>query len=149
MEFLFVLTEAAFSLRMDKSEALKIDARHLSVLSRPRFMERLSRSTTTSQSGRAAEKVRGDVKYFCNSMAAEIVELIRGSSYFPSIAMMQVVTRKSNSQEERWGSHIWKSEPTKSRGKQDIAIELSPCIIPSTCYVPLATSFRSTFWLQR
>jgi hypothetical protein len=74
MEFLFVLMEAAFSLRMDKSEALKIDARHLSVLSRPRFMERLSRSTTTSQSGRAAEKVRGDVKYFCNSMAAEIVD---------------------------------------------------------------------------
>jgi hypothetical protein len=40
MEFLSVLTAAAFSLRTDKNEALEIDARHLSVLSRPRFMER-------------------------------------------------------------------------------------------------------------
>jgi hypothetical protein len=88
MESLFVLTEAAFSLRTDKSEALKIDAGHLSVLSRPRFMKRLSRSTTTSQSGRAAEEVQVVVKYFCNSLAAEKVELTRGSFYFPSVAMM-------------------------------------------------------------
>jgi hypothetical protein len=55
------------------------------------------------------------------SLASETVGLIIGYSRFPSIAMKQVRREVE--------LHFEKSEPTKSRGEQDIATEQSPSYV--------------------
>jgi len=110
MEFLSVLTEAAFSLRTDKNER-RYTTSVSTIQSGIHGMGYLAQSQLSSL-GRAVENVRGYVEEFCNSLASETVDLILLSSHEAG------VTRKSDRHEQtEVGSHIWKSGPTKSRGK--------------------------------
>jgi hypothetical protein len=84
----------------------------------------LSRSITTFESGRALEKVQGDVKDICNALATKTIDLIKGFFLLPSVAMKQQVdTRKSNRHEKRWGHTFGSPGRQKAAGNNlDITI---------------------------